>query len=447
MLKIHFALQRSRMLFLLLFVPSLTFAQQELLQSGPMVGCSEMREVMLWVQTKKKAKVKIYYYEKANPRVKYETDEVTTDKETAYSAKCTADRVLPGKKYTYELYINGKRVNRPYPLEFQSQPLWQWRTDPPNFKFALGSCAYVNDSTYDRPGKPYGGEYEIFESIYKQKPDFMLWTGDNVYLREADWNTRTGVLYRYTHTRSLPEMQPLLGSVHHYAIWDDHDFGPNDSDGSFCNKDVTLEAFKLFWCNPNYVLGEKEGTTGTFSWGDAQFFLLDDRWFRTSNFNTVGERNHFGKNQIDWLLNALSSSKATFKFIVCGGQVLNPSVKYEDYSFFPEEKESLIKAIGDLKISGVIFLTGDRHHTEITALPRKGTYPLYDITVSPLTSTTHRASDEKNSLQVPETLLLARNFGIIDITGPEKDRTMTLSIFKSNGELAWKREFKANDLK
>lgn len=435
-----------RILFLL-YIPSIAFAQQELLRSGPMVGYSDMREVMLWVQTKKKAKVKFYYFEKSNPKVKFETDEVATEKKTVYTAKCIADRVQPGRKYMYELYIDGKKVSRPYPLEFQSQFLWQWRTDPPNFKFALGSCAYINDSTYDRPGKPYGGEYEIFESIYKQKPDFMLWTGDNVYLREADWTTRTGVLYRYTHTRSLPEMQPLLGSVHHYAIWDDHDFGPNDSDGAFPYKDITLEAFKMFWCNPNYVLGEEEGIAGTFSWGDAQFFLLDDRWFRTANSNTLRERNHFGKKQIDWLLNSLSSSKATFKFLVCGGQVLNPSVKYEDYSFFAEEKEKLLKSITDLKISGVIFLTGDRHHTEISALPRTETYPLYDFTISPLTSETHRASDEGNFLQVPETLVLARNFGIIEISGPAKDRLLTLSIFKSNGEFVWKREFKASDLK
>ena len=81
----------------------------------------------------------------------------------------------------------------------------------------------------------------------------MIWLGDNVYFREPD-DSRTGVYHRYSHDRSLPELQPLLGSVHHYAIWDDHDYGPNNSDRSFIYKNITLQAFKDFWANPTYGL-------------------------------------------------------------------------------------------------------------------------------------------------------------------------------------------------
>ena len=35
--------------------------------------------------------------------------------------------------------------------------------DPPDLKIALGSCAFINEEKYDRPGDPYGGNYEIFE--------------------------------------------------------------------------------------------------------------------------------------------------------------------------------------------------------------------------------------------------------------------------------------------
>ena len=111
----------------------------------------------------------------------------------------------------------------------------------------------------------------------------MLWLGDNIYLREADWNTRTGIMYRYTHTRSLPEMQPLLASSINYAIWDDHDFGPNDADRSYHLKNTTLEAFKLFWANPTYGIVGDSGVATTFEWGDVQFFMLDNRYFRAPN--------------------------------------------------------------------------------------------------------------------------------------------------------------------
>lgn len=429
-------------LFLCLFTASL-WAQ---LQSGPMVGYSEMREVLLWAQTNQSAKVKFVYWDQGAPAKKFSTDEVNTQKQTAFTAHLIADEVLPGKKYTYELYINGKKIARPYPLEFQSQALWQWRTDPPSFKFAFGSCTFVNEPDFDRPGKPYGDGYDIFTSIYQQKPDFMLWTGDNTYTREADWNTRTGILHRYTHTRSLPEMQPLLASTHHYATWDDHDFGPNDADRSFWLKKTTLETFKLFWGNPNYVFDE--GVTGTFQWADVQFFLLDDRYFKTPNENSVVERTILGKRQFDWLIDALTASHATFKFVVIGGQVLTPAAVAENYATYPEERERLIRTITDAKVPGVIFLDGDRHHTVLNKFDRSGTYPLYDFTVSPLTAGPAKPfADENSTLYVPGTLYTDHNFALAEVSGPLNDRVLKVSVMDTKGKLIWTREIKASELK
>ena len=54
----------------------------------------------------------------------------------------------------------------------------------PSAVVAFGSCAYTNDPEYEAPKKkPYGGGYEIYETIRKAKPDMMLWLGDNIYLR------------------------------------------------------------------------------------------------------------------------------------------------------------------------------------------------------------------------------------------------------------------------
>ncbi|GAA4454868.1 hypothetical protein GCM10023189_21930 [Nibrella saemangeumensis] len=250
---------RIPLFFLCLIYVSHTLAQ---LQSGPMVGYSEMKEVMLWAQTRQPARVQIRYWEQGKPATKWSTAEVVTETRAAHTAHLLADRVQPGKRYEYEVLVNGKKVALSYPTRFQSQTLWQWRTDPPPFRFGFGTCMYVNEPEVDRPGTPYGSNYGLLTSLTNQKPDFMLWGGDNTYLREVDWNTRTGVLHRYTHTRSLKELQPLLASAHHYAIWDDHDFGPNDADRGFWLKPVTLEAFKRFWANPNYIFDE--GCTGTF---------------------------------------------------------------------------------------------------------------------------------------------------------------------------------------
>ena len=276
----------------------------------------------------------------------------------------------------------------------------------------------------------------------------MVWMGDNTYLREVDWNSRTGFLHRYTHTRSLEELQPLLASTHHYAIWDDHDYGPNDSDGSYWLKETASEIFKLFWGNPNYdVIGEG-GITGSFQWADLQFFLLDNRYYRTSDNNFTENRQMLGKKQIDWLINALTSSQAPFKFIVIGGPVLSTEAWYENYATFADERHYLLQKIREAKIEGVIFLDGDRHHTILSVYKEnKDVYPLYDLTCSSLTAGVSSNSEALNTNGIEETFVIQHNFGLLNVSGPRLDRVLNISICDKDGKVLWTRNIREQDLK
>ena len=436
---------KQSILFSLMFIS--TYAQ-DLINSGPMVGYSTMQEVLLWVQTEERANVHFEYYEIDNPKVKFSTDKIETEKKNGYVAKLIADQVIPGKKYKYEVYINNYKIERNYAMEFQTQELWKWRTDPPDVKFIVGSCSYINEPKFDRPGKPYGSNFEIFNSINKKNPDFMLWLGDNTYLREPDWNSRTGFIKRYSHTRAFPELQPLLASTHHYATWDDHDYGPNNSDGSFWLKETASEIFKLFWGNPNYNVTGKGGITGFFQWSDLDFFLLDNRYHRTANNNLTGNRQMLGKDQIDWLINALSFSQASFKFVAVGGQVISNGAVYENYATYPDERKYLLDKIREAKIEGVIFLDGDRHHTILSKMQEtKNVYPLYDLTCSSLTAGVNNDNEPYNSFKLEETFVNVNNFGMLNVTGPSNDRELTIQIFDKNGKELWIKSIKANDLK
>ena len=96
----------------LLLCTSLFFTLTALaqIQSGPMIGYSEMREVLLWVQTKQAAKVKFMYWEQGNTAQKLSTEEVLTNKNTAFVARLIADQVQPTKKYDYEVWIDNKKM-------------------------------------------------------------------------------------------------------------------------------------------------------------------------------------------------------------------------------------------------------------------------------------------------------------------------------------------------
>jgi alkaline phosphatase D len=424
-------------------MPWLTSAQpiaNPLLQSGPMLGYSDMREAMLWVQTTSETEVFAVYSNLAKPGKTWHTNKVRTKKADAYTARLNADTVEPGNRYNYKLYVNGKLVDLPYPTEFSTPPIWKWRTDPPEFTMLTGSCAYINQPEYDRAGKPYGSDYKIFTQMANQKADFMLWLGDNLYLREPDWNTRTGIFNRYTHTRSLPEMQPFLASTQHYAIWDDHDYGPDNSSRSFFNKNETLEAFRLFWGNPTYGTGNIEGAISSFQWGDADVFLLDNRWYRDPDEIEKENKTLLGEKQLDWFLNNLLTSKATFKIVAMGGQFLTDVTKAESYSAngFEKERQLIIDFIYQYDIKNVIFLTGDVHFTEMSVLKKEGKPTIYDCTFSALTSGSNASGASwENSFRVPGTVVMEHNYGMIKFSGPAKARKFTVSCFNSDNVKVW----------
>jgi alkaline phosphatase D len=242
-------------------------------------------------------------------------------------------------------------------------------------------------------------------------------------------------------------MQPLLASVHNYAIWDDHDYGPNDADGSYANKKLSEEMFNNYWGNPNTDVVGNGGITGQFLWGDVEFFLLDNRYHRSPNRQKTPNKAYLGNKQLDWLIAALTASNAPFKFVCVGGQVINSASVQENYATYPEERELLLQRIHKERIQGVVFFSGDRHHTEISKMDRAAAYPLYDITCSSITSGSHKPNDELNDYREPETSFYQRNFGIVTISGKRTNRKLTVSIYDVTGNKIYDYSIKANDLR
>ncbi len=276
--------------------------------------------------------------------------------------------------------------------------------------------------------------------MHKHQADLMLWLGDNVYFREADWNSWTGIIKRYTNSRSLPELQPLLASTHHYAIWDDHDYGPNDSDKGYFFKNRSLEAFKYFWVNPSYGHEENNGIFTFFNYGDADFILLDNRYHRDPNWKIGDDKTQLGQYQLEWLKNTLVSSLATFKFVAMGGQFLNTAAKYEMYTSygFKKERDEIIEFIQAHKIKNIIFLSGDRHFTELSLLDEDGKVKIYDLTTSALTAGINKyGNKETNKHRVAGTLLMEHNFSKLSFRGGSKNRKLIIEVFNQDGEKKW----------
>jgi alkaline phosphatase D len=456
-------LMRVLKYFLFLFTSIQSAAQiKKTVISGPVLGAVELRSAQVWIEVTPEVKALAVVYNKKG-------SSPAASKKIKYSGVLGKDfnpcKFLIGAldvntAYTYYFEIDNKPTL--FGGEFTTKALWQWRKPAPDFSFITGSCAYFNEPVFDRPGAPYGKDSSIFETMAAVPASFMLWLGDNWYYRDVDYYDEWGLSYRASRDRGMQVLQKFWKAMPHYAIWDDHDYGNNDADKSYILKEKAREIFKNYWMNPSFGMNE-QGIYTRLTYNDVDFFLLDDRWFRSNDKmkdSMEGKPNPgklmWGKQQLNWLKNALLKSqgenndiKAAFRIIVTGSQVLNPYSSYDCARFFPDDYYELLSFIKDNKIEGVIFLTGDRHHSEIIKMNREGAYPLYDITASPLSSGIGlaRGAEKDNPARVENTLVEAQNFTKISVTGKKGNRVLTAGFFGIKGNKMAEWNVNENELK
>jgi len=88
-----------------------------------------------------------------------------------------------------------------------------------------------------------------------------------------------------------------------------------------------------------------------------------------------------------------------------------------------------------------VLLTGDRHFTEMLRTERAGTYPLYELSCSPLTSgiSPDAKTEHVNPQIVDGTFVAERNFCSIDFTGTNRDRKLTMRSYSTEGRQLWEK--------
>ena len=408
-----------------------------------MHGFADYTSVVLWIQTERPGPVEI----EVAPEAGGDTRRLSLAADAAHDHVLTAriPGLAPGTPYRYRIAAQGNVREG----VLRTQRYWSSASDAAEITIAIGSCHYLPSPNPVFRGS--GGDYQIFDAIAAKRPDIMLWLGDNLYLQTPDFLDPSSMAARYRQARSFEPLQKLLTATTHLAILDDHDFGPNDADGSYVLKGETLKLFERYWPNPSYGL---PGVPGAFGWvraGDVEFFLLDDRSYRFPNrYPDVPAKTMFGAAQFEWLKQALLSSRARIKLVAAGGQFWNRASRFEGLHQFPQEQARLREWLALQKIDGVLFLSGDRHFGELLKIERAGAYPLYEFTSSPLTSqpvAKPDAAERENPDLVPGTLQGRRQFGLIRISGPGNDRRIALEAYDSDGGALWRHEIRANDLR
>ncbi len=417
-----------------LLLPAVCWAA---VRSGPMAGYPEMREVPLWVQLEGAGEVVFEYWPEGQDRasLRQRTEPRAAVAEHDYAITALANRVVPGVTYAYAVLVDGEEQDFVYPLRFHSAPNYRDRRPPPDLKVAVVSGMHRNEEEFDPPFRTPGGGYSILERVAELAPQMVIWPGGTMALREADWGSFTGYRHRAGYERALPELQPLLGSANHVATWGASDYGPAPADMKWPFSGHAREVFELFWPRNAVVLVDGS-MVAQVRCSDVDFFFLDDRSNRMLDDTVEARRRIYGEVQLKWLETVLKRSTANFKVVVSGSPLLNPAAE-SGWKMARTERDGFLNRIGADRVEGLLFVCGDRPFGEVTRMVRANGPDLYEFSIGPVTARPVESTDELNYFRIPGSARFDRQFGLLEFSGGEDSRKVTLAIYDGAGDRRW----------
>jgi alkaline phosphatase D len=383
------------------------------------------------------------------------SETIETKASRDYTAIISVDGLEANTEYHYNLVVGGKEIGNK-----STDKRWVFRTYPETGEPAKVSVAFGGGAGYT----PYYNH--MWNTLSSHWLPVFLFLGDNVYIDHPTYPSVQD--YCYYRRQSTAEYQNFISRTSVYAIWDDHDFGENDSWGSPAKnrpewKIPVWEKYKDNWNNPYYGGGEEDpGVWTDFSIGDVDFFMLDGRYYRSSP--TVKNPDMLGEAQKEWLFEKLKQSEATFKVIaspvpwsfgVKGGtqtvygpsgtvdpgdseikefppykptEVPRTSDTWEGYA---EEREKIFSFIEENKIEGVVLISADRHRSDAWKITREEGYDFYEFESSKLTNVhTHPV--------FPESIFGYNekcSFGLLKFNTQKRDPELTYQIINIDNEV------------
>lgn len=305
---------------------------------GPMVGYTTDTKSSIWYYGGQDRAIELRYGKKGVAGTEWTKQDMPPRPKNNFTSLAEITNLVPATDYQYQIWVDGMKAGEG---SFSTAPIPH---QPAEYNYLFASCISLEVSKVQK----------AWDAILKEDYDFQMFHGDNVYANSTLYNVLWG---HHMEQRSLSNFSKVLGLAPTFATWDDHDFGPNDSDGDSPGKEESLRLFKDVWANPSYGLPDVPGVFYTYMWGDVQYFVLDNRYYRTKH-GKGPSNTQLGAKQREWLLDGLKKSRATFKVILSGGSIQRGSEKWAEYEM---EFKTIMNFIRDNKIYGVMFQGGDVH--------------------------------------------------------------------------------------
>lgn len=232
----------------------------------------------------------------------------------------------------------------------------QFRTKPAaSFAFAFASCANT------------GSNATVFDTIRSAAPKFFIHMGDRHY---TDIAVAEDTPFFESAERCIAQgkQAQLFREVSTYYTWDDHDFGPNDSDGTSLGRDNACRIYRETVPHPQLVLtGPTDPIYYTFDVGRVRFIVTDLRSEASPKGDTDNSsKTMLGATQKTWFKNLIQSSTGYY-IIWVSSRVFhaNAIAGHDSWGGFTTERTELANHINTYASGRVLVITGDRHQAGI----------------------------------------------------------------------------------
>ena len=332
-------------------------AQQPVLTHGPLVGAVTESSAVVWIRVDSLAQVRVRYGADPDLASYTETPQFAAAESSDYTAKIALAELSPLTVYYIDVLVNDvPQLAAPYPRFETFAP--QGEALP--FKFVVFSdFRRALDG-----GLPHA---QTFASADAEEPNLALIGGDFDHTVGDNLEEKRQIFKNlYSFGNDMDDFVNLI--LRHYPVahvWDDHDYGWNNGDKLYPKKDISLAVLDEYF--PVYPMSQY-GCWQSFSYGNADFFLLDSRSQRDPNTDPDGsdksmlDGDNLGQpGQLQWLLRGLDESSARWKFVKTPSVFNGTASKPDSWSAFQYERQLILDFIEANDIVGVVMLSGDFH--------------------------------------------------------------------------------------
>jgi hypothetical protein len=207
-----------------------------------------------------------------------------------------------------------------------------------------------------------GSTHPVFHAILEQAPLMFLHMGDLHYQNIA---TNSPALFQaaYDGVLGSPTQHRLYRNVPTAYVWDDHDFGGNNCDGSSASKPAAAGAYRSRV--PHYALPHATAVYQTWDIGRVRFIMTDQRSEASPNgVADNASKSMLGATQKAWFKDLLSNSPGMLIVWVCPRWFANANHS-DSWNSFSTERTELADHIKANCHGRVVVLSADQHTLSI----------------------------------------------------------------------------------